>query len=207
MWAWGPLRFYNHTILGEFLLVGTPNSVSQIQSKSINSAVKKLCLPSLTWVKIWASLMFSVRLIQHPARVCVCMWVSICMRRFYTHSHQIIPLLCILAKPNNMLCRASCNLCTAVLDDPTALKHHGLLHHVCLRYLPVLLPSLAMLLCRRLAQKQVCLHMLTYCLCYLQCCCTQTARAEFKHINHSRCLLLCYKDTQFPLYLIMHRLL
>lgn len=50
-----------------------------------------------------------------------------------------------------------------------------------------------------------CLHMLTACLCYLQC--TQTARAELKHINHSRCLQLNYKDTQFLLCLIMRGLL
>lgn len=38
-----------------------------------------------------------------------------------------------------------------------------------------------------------CQHMLTGCLCYLQCCCTQAALAELKHINHSRCLQLNYK--------------
>lgn len=52
-----------------------------------------------------------------------------------------------------------------------------------------------------------CLQMLTVCLCYLQCCCTQTAQAELKHINHSQCFQLNYKDTQFLFCLIMHRLL
>lgn len=51
------------------------------------------------------------------------------------------------------------------------------------------------------------LHMLTPCLCYLQCCCTQTARAELKHINRSQWLQLDYKDTQFLFCLIMRGLL
>lgn len=95
-------------------------------------------------------------------------------------------LLCILA----LLQCASCNLCTAMLDDPTALKHHGYLS-VCLRNQPSPLLLFAM---------SVCLCWL--CLWYLCCCWAQTARADVKHINCLHRPQLNYKDTPFLLCLI-----
>lgn len=70
-----------------------------------------------------------------------------------------------------MFCRASCNLCTAMLCDLTALKHHGLLS-VCLGYGPVPLPSLAMLLGCSPAQ----IHA-SVCICWLRVCVTCSAVA------------------------------
>lgn len=161
----------------------------------------------------------SVRAIQYPKQtyiyinsLCLDAHVCKCIKRYiYPLKHRLIDLYtaifllndsfcCSLLQLHNMLRHASCNLCTAMLCDPTAVKHHGLLS-VCLEISTcpsslisyaagLLLSSDTFVQCDRL-------HMLTVCLCYLQCRCTQTARAELKHINHSRCLQLNYKDTQF----------
>lgn len=123
---------------------------------------------------------------------------------------QMIPFVVHSRKASQYVTLANCNLCTALLCDPTALKRRVLLS-VCLRYQPVPLPPLGMLLGCSWVQMHSyiceCLHMLTVCLFYLQCCCTQTAWAELKHINHSRRLQLNYKDTRFLFFLIMRRLL
>ena len=99
----------------------------------------------------------------------------------------------------------SCRTPQYVLLRQLLLEHHGLLS-VCLTSAcpssSISSPAVAL---TYLPTR--CLSVLTVRLCNLQCRPTQTAQAELKHINHSQCLQLDYKDTQSLFCLIMHKLL
>lgn len=136
----------------------------------------------------------SVRVIQYVELkyICILSGTSFVLSCFLLSDHSF----CCAPLHSPTLCySASCILCTAMLDDPTALKHHGYLS-VCLRNQPSPLLVFAM---------SVCLCWL--CLWYLCCSWAQTARADVKHINRLHRPQLNYKDTQFSCALFMHSLL